>query len=225
MNFHPTIVSRQSSELERQTALYQIYQQVLERQPYDYERKILAKPEKDFCTDKIGVKRFLKELGHSQVYLDAFYHTCSNMKFLELCFKHFLGRAPLSQMEIKHYCDILMYQGVKQMLNAILDSEEYRKAFGCFTVPYPQEHRCYESPRAYLEAKLLNHEHFGRRGRSLPTIYWQQLGLNCEAGVCDYPEVKKTEVETAAEPIGSLEDLIWQFSLNELRLEKNQASL
>jgi len=205
MNFSPATVNRKSSEVERQQALYQIYQQVLERQPYAHERKILAKAEKDFCADKIGVKRFLKELGHSKVYLDAFYHTCSNMKFLELCFKHFLGRAPLSQAEIKFYCDILMYQGVSQMITEILDSEEYRKTFGCFTVPYARERRCYESPKAYLEAKLLNNEHFGRRGRSLPTIYWHQLGLTCEAGVCHYPQSEVSEV--SIESIGSLEDL------------------
>lgn len=188
MNFQPVVVSRQSSPEERQSALCQIYYQILERQPYTYERKSLAKAEKDFLTDKIGVRRFLKELGHSQVYLDSFYHNSSNMKFLELCFKHFLGRAPLNQEEIKFYCDILMYEGVAQLITAILDSEEYRKAFGCFTVPYPREQRCYDSPKAYMESQVLNHEHIGQRGRSIPTIYWHQLGLNCEAGICRHPE-------------------------------------
>jgi len=189
MNFKPATVSRQSSVEERQAALYQIYQQVLQRQPYTYERKKLAKAEKDFLTDKIGVKRFLKELGQSEVYLDSFYHNSSNMKFLELCFKHFLGRAPSGQSEIQFYCDILMAEGVSHLITAIVDSEEYRKAFGCFTIPYPREQRCYESPKAYMESHLLNEEHIGRRGRSVPTIYWHQLGLTCEAGVCRHPEV------------------------------------
>jgi phycoerythrin-associated linker protein len=181
-------VSRHSSIEERQTALYAIYQQVLERQPYTHERKKLAKAEKDFLSDKIGVRRFLKELGHSQVYLDSFYHNASNMKFLECCFKHFLGRAPLDQAEIQYYCDILMHKGVAEMITAILDAEEYRKVFGCFTVPYPQTPTCYASPKAYLESNLLNHELHGRRGHSIPTIYWHQLGLDCEAGVCRHPE-------------------------------------
>jgi len=47
---------------------------VLGRQPYDFEREILAKAEKDFLKDKIGVRRFIKELGHSEVYHKAFYH-------------------------------------------------------------------------------------------------------------------------------------------------------
>ncbi len=188
--FQPLTVNRRSSSEERQSALCQIYHQVLERQPYSFEHKILAKAEKDFLTDKIGVKRFLSELGRSEVYLNAFYHNSSNMKFLELCFKHFLGRAPLSQEEIKHYCDIMMYEGVAAMITAILDSEEYRKAFGCFTVPHPRQLRCYESPKAYMESHLLNCEHVGQRGRSIPTIYWHQLGLTCDGGVCRPPEAE-----------------------------------
>ena len=189
MNAHPpVVVNRYSTPVERQAALWQIYAQVLERQPYSYERQQLAKVEKDFLSDKIGVRRFLKELGHSQVYLSSFYHNSSNMKFLELCFKHFLGRAPIDQEEIKFYCEILMHKGVAHLITAILDSEEYRKTFGCFTVPHPRAERYYSSPKAYTESHLLNQEYVGQRGRSIPTIYWHQLGLNCDAGVCRHPE-------------------------------------
>jgi phycoerythrin-associated linker protein len=181
----PTVVNRHSTPAELESALWQIYAQILERQPYAYERKQLAKAEKEFISDKIGVRRFLRELGHSQVYLNSFYHNHSNMKFLELCFKHFLGRAPIDQEEIKFYCEILMHKGVGDFITAILDSEEYRKAFGCFTVPYARSLQCYSSPKAYTESCLLNHEHPGQRGRSIPTIYWHQLGLNCEGGACD----------------------------------------
>jgi hypothetical protein len=186
--YQPITVNRKSSLEERQSALQQIYYQTLERQPYDYERESLAKAEKDFLTDKIGVKRFLKELGHSEVYLNAFYYTFSNPKFIELCFKHFLGRAILEAEEMRLYCDLLIREGATTLISSILDSEEYRKAFGCFTVPYPQEQRVYASPKAYLESRFLNQEHFGQRGRSVPVLYWHQLGLVCEAGVCRYPE-------------------------------------
>ncbi|MDX2240883.1 MAG: phycobilisome rod-core linker polypeptide [Leptolyngbyaceae cyanobacterium bins.302] len=186
----PVVVNRYSTPAERQAALWQIYAQVLERQPYGYERKQLAKAEKDFLSDKIGVRRFLKELGHSQVYLNSFYHNSSNMKFLELCFKHFLGRAPIDQDEIKFYCEILMHKGVAHFITAILDSEEYRKTFGCFTVPYPRHDRYHSSPKAYTESHLLNQELVGQRGRSIPTIYWHQLGLNCDGGVC-HPEANE----------------------------------
>lgn len=183
-----TTVNRYSTVEERQSALREIYQQVLERQPYIYEHKILAKAEKDFLSDKIGVRRFLKELGHSRVYLDSFYFNSSNLKFIESCCRHFMGRAPLSQDEVRTYCDILMRKGVEKLITALLDSEEYRKEFGCFTVPYPREQQVHESPKAFMESDILNHEYFGRRGRIVPTIYWHQLGLECDGGVCHHPE-------------------------------------
>lgn len=189
MNFTPITVSRRSTVEERQSALFQIYRQVLERQPYQAERKILASLEKDFLADKIGVRRFLKTLGHSEVYLNTFYYNYSNLKFLELCFKHFMGRAPINQDEVRTHCNVLMHKGVTGLVTTLLDSEEYRKVFGCFTVPYPRTQKHYESPKAYLETDILNHEHIGQRGWVVPTIYWHQLGLNCSGGVC-HPEMQ-----------------------------------
>lgn len=180
-------VSRTSSLEERQEALVAIYYQVLERQPYQYEHKVLKKAEHQFLHDKIGVRRFLKELGHSSVYLDSFYHRYSNVKFLEICLKHFLGRAPKDQVEIQRYSQILTTRGVDQLITSILDSEEYRKVFGCFTIPYARSLKYYDSPKSYLETQWLNAEHIGQRGTSIPTRYWHDLGLVCEAGVC-HPE-------------------------------------
>jgi len=179
-----TIVSRHSSLEERQAALYQIYAQVLERQPYASERRQLAKPEKDFLKDKIGVKRFLKALGHSEVYLNEFYYNSSNLKFLELCFKHFMGRAPKNHTEMIEYSNTLMRDGVYELITKMIDSEEYRKHFGCFTVPHPYTEKVYESPKAYLENDLLINELHGRRGTIVPTMLWHELGLQCDGGKC-----------------------------------------
>lgn len=178
------VVSRESSPEERQAALYQIYAQVLERQPYAFEHKMLAKPEKDFIRDKIGVKRFLKILGHSEVYLEEFYHRSSNLKFIELCFKHFMGRAPKDHEEVHHYCDILLREGVEKLITRLIDSEEYLRSFGCFTVPYPRTERQFNSPKAYLESDALLHELHGRRGTVVPTMTWHELHLDCNGGTC-----------------------------------------
>lgn len=194
----PITVSRHSTAEERQAALYQIYQQILERQPYDYERRQIAKAERDFLSDKIGVRRFLKELGHSDIYLNSFYHNSTNLKFLEDCFKHFMGRAPLDNNEVHHYCNIMLTEGVHSMITAVLDSEEYRKVFGCFTVPYARTPKYYESPKAYLESDILIHEHFAQRGRTLPTLYWHQLGLNCSGGSCLSEKDNHSEANSAA---------------------------
>lgn len=177
-------VSRQSNREERQMALRQMYAQVLERQPYAYERKVLAKDEEDFLRNKIGVKRFLRILGQSEVYLKEFYYNSSNLKFIELCFKHFIGRAPKDNEEMHEYCDILMRHGVKELITALLDSDEYDHHFGCFTVPHAWTEDKYPSPRTYWETDVLNHELHGRRGWILPTMTWHDLRLNCDGGSC-----------------------------------------
>lgn len=207
----PITVSRKSSVEERRVALYHIYQQVLERQPYCYEQQVLAKAEKDFLADKIGVRRFLKELGHSTVYLNAFYFNASNLKFLEWGFKHFMGRAPVDQDEIRLYCDILMKKGVQAVITAILDSEEYRKVFGCFAIPYAREQSHYVSPKAYLETQILNREYIEQRGHVVPTMYWHELGLNCDAGVCRHPEADEVLDPPVSEMGEMLETELLEF--------------
>lgn len=177
-------VSRQSNREERQMALRQIYTQVLERQPYAYEHKILARDEEDFLKNKIGVKRFLRILGHSDVYLNEFYYNSSNLKFIELCFKHFMGRAPKDNEEMHEYCDILMRQGVKELITAMLESDEYDHHFGCFTVPHAWTEEEYPSPRTFWETDVLLHELHGQRGWVLPTMTWHDLHLNCDGGHC-----------------------------------------
>ncbi|MBE9136267.1 phycobilisome rod-core linker polypeptide [Nodosilinea sp. LEGE 07088] len=181
-------VDRQSPAAERQAALVQIYAQVLERQPYAFERKQLAEIEADFLRKKSGVKRFLRDLGHSEVYLNEFYYNSSNPKFIELCFKHFIGRAPSNPVEMRRYCDILMRNGVKAMITALLDSEDYRRHFGCFTVPHAWAEDSYPSPRTFWETEVLLHELHGRRGWTLPTMTWHNLHLDCEGGICHLPE-------------------------------------
>lgn len=214
---HCVTVSRTSSREEREYALYQIYQQVLDRQPYAAERLSLKKAEEDFLRDKIGVRRFLKLLGHSEVYLDSFYYRSSNPKFLEICLKHFLGRSIVNHVEMHEYMNILIQKGVKHLITTILDSEEYRKTFGCFTVPYLQEHPVYASPKLYLETQISMNEMTGRRGWSLPILYWHQLGMDCDTGVCRHPEVQEalSPEKTVAQPSSDTKP-VHEMSLDEL---------
>jgi phycoerythrin-associated linker protein len=197
--YTPITIDRKSTEVERQTALHQIYAQVLERQPYTYERKEIAKIEKDFLKGKLGVRHFIGELVVSSVYLNSFYQDCSNLKFVEWSFKHLLGRALQGKEEIAKYMDLLMMKGVSVFFHEILGSEEYRKAFGCFTIPYARDVKFYASPRNYLQTDLLQHEHVGQRGKVIPTIYWQQLGMDCETGTCVMPDVETNKASPASE--------------------------
>jgi len=207
MDTHTAVtVDRNSTEAERLTALHQIYAQVLERQPYDYERKAIAKIEKDFLKGKLGVRHFIGELVMSPVYLNSFYHDCSNLKFVEWSFKHVLGRALRDNEEIAKHMNLLMMEGVSAFFHEILGSEEYRKSFGSFTVPYVRDVKFYDSPRNYLQTKLLQHENVGQRGKVVPTIYWQKLGLDCETGSCVMPEEMQHNPEAVSHSVHSASD-------------------
>jgi mevalonate kinase len=46
----------------------------------------------------------------------------------------------------------------------------------------------YDSPRNYLQSDLIQHEHIGQHGKSVPTLYWQELGMDCETGTCVMPD-------------------------------------
>jgi hypothetical protein len=129
-------LERNSTPEERQIALRQIYAQVLERQPYESEREMMATHEKSFLSGKLGIRHFLQALGSSSIYLDRFFYNGSNLKFIEGCFKHFLGRAPKDRYEVESYADILMKHGASGVISEMTGSEEYRKTFGQFTVPH-----------------------------------------------------------------------------------------
>jgi hypothetical protein len=239
MNAHtPITIDRKSTDADRQTALHQIYAQVLERQPYEYERKEIAKIEKDFLKGKLGVRHFIGELVMSNVYLNNFYRDCSNLKFVEWSFKHLLGRALQGKEEIAKFMDLLMMQGVSAFFHEILGSEEYRKAFGGFTIPYARDVKFYDSPRNYLQTDLLQHEHAGQRGKIIPTIYWQQLGMDCETGTCVMPSAKvETHQENTKvkEPVSKalneeIEELLQMLQHSDARqvlqsMNENQRSL
>jgi phycobilisome core-membrane linker protein len=65
-----------------------------------------------------------------------FYAPYPNTKVIELGTKHFLGRAPLDQAEIRKYNQILASQGLRAFIGAMVNSAEYVQAFGEDVVPY-----------------------------------------------------------------------------------------
>lgn len=85
---------------------------------------------------EINVKEFIEGLGCSDLYIKEFYTPYPNTKAIELGTKHFLGRAPLNQAEIRKYNQILATQGIRAFINAMVNSMEYLQLFGEDTVPY-----------------------------------------------------------------------------------------
>ncbi|MBD2187599.1 phycobilisome rod-core linker polypeptide [Pseudanabaena mucicola] len=82
------------------------------------------------------VKEFILAIGTSDLYIKEFYAPFPNTKVIELGTKHFLGRAPLDQAEIRKYNVILATRGIKAMVTEMVNSREFLDAFGEDVVPY-----------------------------------------------------------------------------------------
>ncbi|QLE57727.1 phycobilisome rod-core linker polypeptide [Nostoc sp. TCL26-01] len=131
------LVAGKKDKASVKTVISAAYRQIFERDiaPYIAQNEFSAWESK-LGNGEITVKEFVEGLGYSNLYLKEFYTPYPNTKVIELGTKHFLGRAPIDQAEIRKYNQILATQGIKAFINALVNSAEYREVFGEDTVPY-----------------------------------------------------------------------------------------
>nr|YP_009731918.1 phycobilisome core-membrane linker protein [Gracilaria edulis]QHS70444.1 phycobilisome core-membrane linker protein [Gracilaria edulis]UAD85604.1 phycobilisome linker polypeptide [Gracilaria edulis] len=114
-----------------------VYRQIFER---DLNSFIIGDEffnlEKAFINRQITVRQLIEKLGSSYLYAKQFYQPYPNTKVIELGTKHFLGRAPNNQAEIRYYNQILASQGLAYFISSLVNSKEYDIIFGANTVPY-----------------------------------------------------------------------------------------
>jgi len=120
-----------------ETVIGAAYRQVFERDipPYIVTNEFSVLESK-LKNGEITLKEFIEGLGTSSLYIREFYTPYPNTKVIELGTKHFLGRAPLDQAEIRKYNQVLATQGLKGFISAMLATPEYAMTFGEDTVPY-----------------------------------------------------------------------------------------
>lgn len=120
-----------------QTVIRAAYRQVFERdiEPYIAQNEFTALESK-LGNGEITVKEFVEGLGSSKLYIKEFYTPYPNTKVIELGTKHFLGRAPKDQVEIRTYNQLLASQGIRGFVSAMVNTTEYLQVFGEDTVPY-----------------------------------------------------------------------------------------
>jgi phycobilisome core-membrane linker protein len=121
-----------------QTAISAAYRQIFERDiaPYVASSREFKVLESRLSNGEINMKEFIEGIGGSSLYIKEFYTPYPNTKVIELGTKHFLGRAPQDQAEIRKYNLILATQGIKAFINSMLDTVEYQQLFGEDTVPF-----------------------------------------------------------------------------------------
>ena len=113
------------------------YRQIFERDiaPYIVKSEFTALESK-LGNGEINLKEFIEGLGCSTLYIKEFYAPYPNTQVIEFGTKHFLGRAPMDQAEIRKYNQVLASEGIRGFIRAMLNTVEYAENFGEDTVPY-----------------------------------------------------------------------------------------
>lgn len=129
-----------STEDDLQLIIDAVYKQVLGNQ-HLFEGERLTSAESLLRNGDITVRHFVRLVAQSDLYQSLFFNSSSQYRFIELNFKHLLGRAPQEQSEISYHVQLYNEQGYDAEIDSYLDSEEYINNFGENIVPYPRSIR------------------------------------------------------------------------------------
>jgi len=108
------------------------------RQIYFHAFKVDREPvlESRLRSGQISVREFVRGLLHSNKFRDDFYRCNSNYRMVDQIVGRVLGRPVHGQQERIALSILLAQQGVGGLADHLLDSQEYRDAFGDDTIPH-----------------------------------------------------------------------------------------
>jgi phycocyanin-associated rod linker protein len=118
-----------------------VYRQILGNS-YLMDSDRLLTSESLLRNGSITVKKFVRAVAVSELYRDKYFHSNSQVRFIELNYKHLLGRAPEDESEIAYHVDLYNAEGYEADIDSYIDSQEYENNFGENIVPY---HRGFKS--------------------------------------------------------------------------------
>ncbi len=123
------------SEEEVESVIRAVYRQILGN-AYVMESERASVPESQFKRGELSVRDFVRAVAKSALYRSRFFETSPRYRFIELNFKHFLGRSPNDLEEMRKHSNILDTQGFEAEIDSYLNSDEYQNVYGEFIVPY-----------------------------------------------------------------------------------------
>ncbi|MEB3193197.1 MAG: phycobilisome rod-core linker polypeptide [Snowella sp.] len=126
-----------ASAEDQQTVIRAVYKQVLGN-PHVMDSERLTTAESQLCNGSINVREFVRIVAKSDFYRSRYFESCAPYRFVELNFKHLLGRAPLDQAELSEHIRRCVEEGYEAEIDSYLDSDEYQAKFGENVVPYYQ---------------------------------------------------------------------------------------
>jgi phycoerythrin-associated linker protein len=124
-----------SSTDDKAAVIRAAYRQVLGN-PHIMESERLLSAESQLCHGGISVREFVRAIAKSDFYRSRYFESCAPYRFVELNFKHLLGRAPKDQAEISEHIRTCIEKGYDAEIDSYIDSAEYQEKFGESIVPY-----------------------------------------------------------------------------------------
>ncbi|OUL26668.1 photosystem I reaction center subunit XII [Nostoc sp. T09] len=123
------------SEDDLQIVFHAAYEQIFGRQGIYASQKFVS-AEALLRNGKISVRQFVEILAKSEFYKECFFYKNSQVRFIELNYKHLLGRAIYDQSEIAEHVDLYAAKGYDADIESYIYSQEYEAGFGNSVVPY-----------------------------------------------------------------------------------------
>jgi len=131
----PIEVRGNSTADDKAIAIRAVYKQVLGN-PHVMESERLTTAESQFCEGTYTLREFVRAVAKSSFYRARYFETCAPYRFVELNFKHLLGRAPVDQAELSEHIQRCVNEGYDAEIDSYIDSVEYSEKFGENMIPY-----------------------------------------------------------------------------------------
>lgn len=123
------------TEGDLQAVINSVYRQVLGND-YVMKSERLTYAESQLRQGNIPVREFVRAIAKSELYKSKFFYPNSNTRFIELNFKHLLGRAPYDESDLNYHLNLYQEKGYDAEIDSYIDSLEYETNFGNSIVPY-----------------------------------------------------------------------------------------
>ena len=122
-------------DAKKEQIIRAVYKQVLgNAYVMESERQLVA--ESQFKLGEISVREFVRRIAKSDLYRGRFFETCARYRYIELAFRHLMGRAPIDFQEMRDHSERLDAKGYDADIDSFLDCDDYQNAFGEWIVPY-----------------------------------------------------------------------------------------
>lgn len=135
----PTISTQTTTSIQdfsqAQSILRSAYRQVFGN-AHLMEEELVPTAESLFLNGDLSVQGLISALASSDTYRKLFLDKNGPYRFVELNFKHLLGRVPRDQSELSHHVQLLANEGYEAEIASYVSSAEYIENFGFDTVPY-----------------------------------------------------------------------------------------